>query len=252
MYRGGAPAVEASTASAARALAATSRGVPRRTSGPSLTPSGRGWLRPCDPDAADVEEGRVRHEPRHRDHGPEDDQPDGPPEPPPTLRPQHFDPPVPNARVDRLRPRRSLLLRRLPTGGRLRAHVSLASSPTTWSSGTSSTPLAFATRRCTSATRSSTSRAGAPGSAWKKFACLPDPTAPPTRRPLSPAASMSRPALSPGGLRNTEPAFCPPGWCSRRHRTISATRASHAAGSSRVTVNSAAVTTSLGRRFEWR
>ena len=36
---------------------------------------------------------------------------------------------------------------------------------------------------------------------------------------------MSRPAESPGGFRNTEPALAPPGWCSRRQRTISAMRA---------------------------
>ncbi len=33
---------------------------------------------------------------------------------------------------------------------------------------------------------------------------------------------MSRPALSPSGFVNTEPAFCPPGWLARRQRTISA------------------------------
>ena len=37
---------------------------------------------------------------------------------------------------------------------------------------------------------------------------------------------MSRPAESPGGLVNTEPAFAPPGWFSRRQRTISAISAS--------------------------
>ena len=46
-----------------------------------------------------------------------------------------------------------------------------------------------------------TSSAVAPASAWKKLACFSDTTAPPTRRPLSPSASMSRPAESPGGLR---------------------------------------------------
>ena len=35
---------------------------------------------------------------------------------------------------------------------------------------------------------------------------------------------MIRPAESPGGFRNTDPALAPPGWCSRRHRTISAMR----------------------------
>ena len=49
-------------------------------------------------------------------------------------------------------------------------------------------------------------------------------TAPPTRRPLHPATSMSRPAASSGGLRKTDPALAPPGWCSRRQRTISSSR----------------------------
>ena len=66
-----------------------------------------------------------------------------------------------------------------------------------------------------------------PGSATKKFACFSETTAPPIRRPLHPHASMSRPAASPGGLVNTEPAFWPPGWCSRRQRTISSMRVAH-------------------------
>ena len=51
-----------------------------------------------------------------------------------------------------------------------------------------------------------------PASAWMKLACLVDTSAVPIRRPLHPAASMSRPAESPGGLVNTDPAFGPPGW----------------------------------------
>ena len=47
-------------------------------------------------------------------------------------------------------------------------------------------------------------RPARPGRSWRASR---DTTAPPTRRPLRPAASMSRPAESPGGLRNTEPAF---------------------------------------------
>ena len=66
--------------------------------------------------------------------------------------------------------------------------------------------------------------AAAPGSATKKFACFSETTAPPMRSPLQPAASMSRPAASPGGFVNTDPAFWPPGWCSRRQRTISSMR----------------------------
>ena len=53
---------------------------------------------------------------------------------------------------------------------------------------------------------------------------------PPMRRPLQPLASMSRPAASPGGLVNTEPAFWPPGWCSRRQRTISSMRSAQRGG----------------------
>ena len=51
------------------------------------------------------------------------------------------------------------------------------------------------------------------------------------RNPFSPASSIRRPAASPGGFVNTEPAFWPPGWCSRRQRTISSMRAADAAGS---------------------
>jgi hypothetical protein len=69
---------------------------------------------------------------------------------------------------------------------------------------------------------------------------------------LSPAASTRRPALSPGGFRNTEPAFAPPGWCSRRQRTMSSIRASHASGSSDATVKVAETTTSAGPTTEVR
>ena len=55
------------------------------------------------------------------------------------------------------------------------------------------------------------------------------------RKPRSPRPSISSPALtSPGtGLTNTDPQFCPPGWCSRRQRTISATRAAASTGVAR-------------------
>ena len=57
-----------------------------------------------------------------------------------------------------------------------------------------------------------------------KLACLSETKAPPIRNPRRPTRSISSPAdSSPGiGLTNTDPAFCPPGWFSRRHRTISA------------------------------
>ena len=56
-----------------------------------------------------------------------------------------------------------------------------------------------------------------------KLACFSDTQAEPMRSPRRPSPSTSSPALtSPGtGLTNTEPQFCPPGWCSRRQRTIS-------------------------------
>ena len=47
----------------------------------------------------------------------------------------------------------------------------------------------------------------------------------PSRRggPGGPSPSTTAPAETPGtGLTNTDPAFWPPGWCSRRQRTISA------------------------------
>ena len=67
-----------------------------------------------------------------------------------------------------------------------------------------------------------TSSAEPPSSAWMKLACFSDTRAVPRRTPFSPAASTRRPAESPGGLVNTEPALLPPGWCWRRQRTISA------------------------------
>ena len=97
-----------------------------------------------------------------------------------------------------------------------------AAKPTSTVSACRSTPLCSCTRRATSAIRASTSSAGPPSSAWMKLACFVDTSAVPSRRPLQPAASIRRPAESPGGLVNTEPALWPPGWLARRHRTISA------------------------------
>lgn len=48
-----------------------------------------------------------------------------------------------------------------------------------------------------------------------KFACFSLINAPPTRNPLSPTLSISRPALSPLGFENTHPALQPPGWFAR-------------------------------------
>ena len=46
------------------------------------------------------------------------------------------------------------------------------------------------------------------------------------------------------GLTNTDPQFWPPGWCSRRHRTMSAISASDRARSPGPSSRRAAVTTS--------
>ena len=73
-----------------------------------------------------------------------------------------------------------------------------------------------------------TSAAVPPSDAWTKLACFSDTQAVPMRWPRRPRPSTRPPAVtSPGtGLTNTEPQFWPPGWCSRRHRTISAIVAS--------------------------
>ena len=81
---------------------------------------------------------------------------------------------------------------------------------------------------------------------------LGDTSAVPSRSPLAPAASTSRPAESPGGLVKTDPAFGPPGWFSRRQRTISARVASPAARSPGARARVASTTTVVGVRFERR
>ena len=102
------------------------------------------------------------------------------------------------------------------------------------SSGTRWTPVAASTRRWTSRTRPTTSAARPcpSGSAWKKLAWRSETQAVPTRKPFRPQASMSRPAESPGGLVNTDPALLPPGWLARRHRTTSSISALHASAGS--------------------
>ena len=75
-------------------------------------------------------------------------------------------------------------------------------------SGTSSTPDRALTVARTWAISASMSdaRARAPGLTMK-FACISDTLAPPIAWPFRPAASISRAAWSPGGLRNTLPAL---------------------------------------------
>ncbi len=74
----------------------------------------------------------------------------------------------------------------------------------------------------------------------------------PRRKPFKPAASMSRPAESPSGLVNTEPALEPPGWCSRRQRTMSVTAACSSSTDPGVTASSAATTSCVGDTDEER
>ena len=80
-----------------------------------------------------------------------------------------------------------------------------------------------------------------------KLACFSETTAPPIRRPLSPAASISRPAESPGGLRKTLPADGrPSGWWAWRQRRISSSRVLIVSGSAAASRNVASMTTSRG------
>ena len=54
--------------------------------------------------------------------------------------------------------------------------------------------------------RPSTSAAVAPPRLTMKFACFEETSAPLSRLPLSPTFSMKRPAVSPGGFFQTQPA----------------------------------------------
>ena len=54
-----------------------------------------------------------------------------------------------------------------------------------------------------------------------KFACISDTRAPPIAYPLRPQASMRRAAWSPGGLRNTLPAFGIASGCDAMRRASS-------------------------------
>ena len=83
-----------------------------------------------------------------------------------------------------------------------------------------------------------------------KFACFVDTSAVPMRKPRNPRRSMIAPDEPPpgSGLTNTDPAFWPPGWCSRRHRTISAISASLAVLSPHDNANVADSTTCSGPR----
>ena len=87
------------------------------------------------------------------------------------------------------------------------------------------TPQRSATTPRTCSISAWTSSARPPLSAWMKLACFSDTCAVPSRKPFSPADSISRPAESSSGLVNTEPALAPPGWCSRRHLTMALTAA---------------------------
>ena len=92
-----------------------------------------------------------------------------------------------------------------------------------------------------------------PGSASMKLACTGENRAPPTRSPLQPAASSSRPAESPGGLVKTLPKVRTPwGWVARRWPRNSASRARMASPSPGRRANATAATTSPGPIAERR
>src|SRR5690606_30884801 len=77
--------------------------------------------------------------------------------------------------------------------------------PTMRTSGSSVMPKRSRTVSRVRSIRARTSAAVAPPRFTMKFPCTGEICAPPTRRPLSPAASISRPAWSPGGFFHTEP-----------------------------------------------
>ena len=64
-----------------------------------------------------------------------------------------------------------------------------------------------------------TSTARAPPSFTITFACRSEMCARPARTPFSPAASISRPACSPGGFLKTDPAFARPCGCDAIRRS---------------------------------
>src|SRR5881394_633872 len=130
---------------------------------------------------------------------------------------------------DSLAPDRRESRRLEPRRARLRSAAVLAAadhrvdlaSPTTRTSSSSRTPDCLSTSARTRSISSSISAAVASPELTMKFACFSDTTAPPTRAPLSPALSMSRPAKSPGGLRNTEPQLgTRSGWVALRRASI--------------------------------
>src|SRR5207245_4752042 len=90
-------------------------------------------------------------------------------------------------------------------------------APTMRISDSSSIPNRWRTASRISATKASTSSAVAPPILTMKLACLGETWAPPIRRPLRPAASIKRPAESPGGFLNVLPRLrLSIGWVSRR------------------------------------
>lgn len=110
-------------------------------------------------------------------------------------------------------------------------------------------PVARATVSRARSISRSTSRAVAPPWFTMKFACTVEISAAPSRAPLSPAASISRPAKSPGGFRNTDPQLGTSVGCAacRRasSRSISACTASRSEG---VTASVAATSTAPSGR----
>ena len=121
------------------------------------------------------------------------------------------------------------------------------SKPTKCNSGSSLTPWLRAPGRARA--RSTVHVGGAQRRSRRRrsSACFSDTTAPPIRAPLQPAASIRRPAESPGGFVNTEPGVLTAGLVLAPPAHDLVDPAPHAPGSSRVPENVAATTTDAGR-----
>src|SRR5581483_186742 len=212
----------------------------------------RDVLRADHGDAVDVEQRALRRRRAEHEHGGQDAGDDDAPEAAASLVAPHGDAPRPQARVDRGPDRCVGLGDAQPSTSTSGLWPPGAGKPTRRVSARSQQPCTSCTRRRTLPISAYTSSARPPGSAMKKLACLSDTTAVPWRIPRHPALSMSRPAESSAGFVNTEPAFWPPGWCSRRHFTIDAIAASDVATSPSASANSARTTTCDGVIDEWR
>ena len=172
--------------------------------------------------------------------------------PPTSIRPSRRWPPS-TTRLVRLLPSGLAMSSSNPGSATARPPASNSPRYTTSSRRTTPNPSATAVRH--DSIRRRTSAARAPPSFTMKLACRGDTTAPPMRRPLSPARSMRAPAdrgtpsgsgPSPGrGFWNTQPADACPRGCVRLRKASERRAAARSADASpRPTLNSAQRTSS--------